>query len=53
MNGKERERDLGEKTEFDEGYRAEGLMQGCRKSVGDGKPGTGRKEEEDRSEKTE
>lgn len=28
-------------------------LEGCRGSVGDGKPGTGRKEEEDRSEKTE
>lgn len=51
MNGKEREI-LG-RRQFDEGYGAEGLMQGCRKSVGDGKPGTGRKEDEDRSEKTE
>lgn len=28
-------------------------LEGCRGSVGDRKPGTGRKEEEDRSEETE
>lgn len=28
-------------------------LEGCRASVGDGKPGTRRKQEEDRSEKTE